>query len=253
MFDLRLINAEILKLRRRRGMLAIALLCTVGFAALAFIVTGIQHAGNPTKHGPAGGLKTYRDALGTVEILVLIMGTIVGATAGTQDIESGVFRDLAATGRSRLALFGARVVGAWAVVLPILAVTAGLTAASTVALAGSLEAPGAGALTAGTAAVLVSAALSTATAVGLSALIGSRGPVIGILLAFYLAVQPLLEAMGLLGNLRHAIPEVAVNRIGDVPAGPAGHVALVTAILVVVAWSAVALGLGAWRTKTREI
>jgi hypothetical protein len=183
----------------------------------------------------------------------LVVGAIIGATAGTQDIESGVFRDLAATGRSRLALFAARVAGAWLVVLPILALTAGLTAASTVALAGSLDAPGAGALTAGTAAVLASAALSTATAVGLSALVGSRGPVIGILLAFYLAVQPLLEAMGLLGNLRHAIPEVAVNRIADVPAGPAGHVALVTAIAVVVAWSAVALSLGAWRTKTREI
>ena len=93
MLDLRLINAEILKLRRRRGMLAIALLCTVGFATIAFIVTAIQHAGDPTKYAPAGGLKAYRDVLGGLEMLVLIMGTIVGATAGTQDIESGVFRE----------------------------------------------------------------------------------------------------------------------------------------------------------------
>jgi hypothetical protein len=253
MLDLRLIAADVLKLRRRRGMLAISLLLTLGLMAVAFVVMAIQHGGNPARYGPAGGLANYRDDIGVVALMGLVVGAIIGATAGTQDIESGVFRDLAATGRSRLALFGARVAAALVVVLPVLALTAGLTAAGAVALAGSLDAPGAGALAAGTAAVLVSAALSTAMAVGLSALVGSRGPVIGILLAFYLAVQPLLQAMGFLGDLRHGIPAVAVNRIGDLPAGPEGHVALVTAIVVVVAWSAVALSFGAWRTKTREI
>jgi hypothetical protein len=253
MLDLRLIAADVLKLRRRRGMLAISLLLTLGLMAVAFAVMAIQHGGNPAKYGPAGGLANYKDDIGVVALMGLVVGAIIGATAGTQDIESGVFRDLAATGRSRLALFGARVAAAWVVVLPVLALTAGLTAAGAVALAGSLDAPGASALAAGTAAVLVSAALSTAMAVGLSALVGSRGPVIGILLAFYLAVQPLLQAMGFLGDLRHGIPAVAVNRIGDLPAGPEGHVALVTAIVVVVAWSAVALSFGAWRTKTREI
>lgn len=76
---------------------------------------------------------------------------------------------------------------------------------------------------------------------------------IGILLAFYFAVSPLLIGMGFLGDLRQAIPEVAATRIGDLP--PAGdvHVALLTAVLVVIAWAAAALGLGAWRTRTREI
>ena len=150
--------------------------------------------------------------------MALIVGTIIGATAGTQDIESGVFRDLAATGRSRMALFASRVAGAWAVVLPILAVTAGLAAAGCVALAGSLAAPGAGAIAAGTAAVLVAGALSAAVAVGVSALVGSRGPVIGIMLAFYLAVQNLLLAMGFLGGVRQIVPDAAIHRIGDLRA-----------------------------------
>ena len=55
MFDLRLIRAEVLKLRRRRGMLAIAAGITLGVVALAFGVGAIQHAGNPGKYGPAGG------------------------------------------------------------------------------------------------------------------------------------------------------------------------------------------------------
>jgi hypothetical protein len=252
MFDLRLINAEILKLRRRRGMLAIAFLCTVGFAALAFIVTGIQHAGNPTKYGPAGGLKTYRDALGTVEILVLIMGTIVGATAGTQDIESGVFRDLAATGRSRMALFGARVTGALAVTIPIAAITALVIGAASIGLADGTPTPDAGDLASGTALTLGAAALASAVGVGTSALVGSRGPVIGMLLGFFLAIQPLLESMSFLGSARSVAPSAALDAIGDIPRYGM-HVGAGMGAAVLAAWIAAAVGAGAWRTKTREI
>jgi ABC-type transport system involved in multi-copper enzyme maturation permease subunit len=251
--DLRLISAEVLKLRRRRGMLAIALLLTAGAIALVFVVMAIQHGGDPAKYGPAGGLENYQEDISFLGLMALVVGVIIGATAGTQDIESGVFRDLAATGRSRLALFFARVAGAWAIALPIVALAAGITGAASVAFAGSLAAPGTGALVAGTAAVLAGAALSTAMAVGLSALVGSRGPVIGVLLAFFLAIQTLMVGMSVLGRTRQIIPSLALERIGDLPQTGTVQVALGTAILVVIAWAAVALGFGAWRTKTREI
>jgi hypothetical protein len=234
-------------------MLAISLLLTAGLMLAAFVVMAIQHGGNPARYGPAGGLANYQDDIGVVTLMALIVGTIIGATAGTQDIESGVFRDLAATGRSRMALFASRVAGAWAVILPILAVTAGLSAAGCVALAGSLAAPGAGAIIAGTTAVLVAGALSAAVAVGVSALVGSRGPVIGILLAFYLGVQNLLLVMGFLGGARQFVPDVAIHRIGELAPTPGVDIGLAPAVLVVIGWSAIALGLGAWRTKTREI
>jgi ABC-type transport system involved in multi-copper enzyme maturation permease subunit len=248
-----LISSDVLKLRRRRGMLAISLLLTAGLMLAAFVVMAVQHGGNPVKYGPAGGLENFREDIGVAALMALIVGTIIGATAGTQDIESGVFRDLAATGRSRLALFASRVAGAWAVVLPILAVTAGLVAVGCVALAGSLASPGAGAIAAGTAAVLAAGAFSAAVAVGVSALVGSRGPVIGIMLAFYLAVQNLLLAMGFLGGARQIVPDVAIHRIGDLEPLTGVQVGLGGAILVLVGWSAITLGLGAWRTKTREI
>jgi ABC-type transport system involved in multi-copper enzyme maturation permease subunit len=250
---LALISSDVLKLRRRRGMLAISLLLTAGLMAVAFVVMAIQHDGNPAKYGPAGGLDNYREDIAVVTLMALVIGTIIGATSGTQDIESGVFRDLAATGRSRMALFASRVAGAWTVVLSILAVTAGLTAVGCTALAGSLAAPDAGAIVAGTSAVLVAGALSAAVAVGVSALVGSRGPVIGIMLAFYLAVQNLVLAMGFVGGARQILPDVALRRIGDLE--PLGDVQIGfgAAIVVVVAWSAVTLGLGAWRTRTREI
>jgi hypothetical protein len=220
--------------------------------ALAFGIGAIQHAGNPAKYGPAGGLDNYQEAVGAIGLLLLVAGSIIGGTAGTQDVETGVFRDLAATGRSRTALFLSRAAGACAISLPIAALAAGAIGAASIALAGDLAAPGAGALASGTAELLAATAFSTIVAVGVSVLVGSRGPVIGILLGFYLAAQPLLVAIGFLGGVRQAIPSVALDRIGDVPDASI-HPAMGVAILTLVAWSVVALGAGAWRTRTHEI
>jgi ABC-type transport system involved in multi-copper enzyme maturation permease subunit len=251
--DLRLISADFLKLRRRRGMLALTLLGTLGIVALVFTVTTIQHATNPAEYGPAGGLETYRDAIGVVSLLALVAGVIVGGTAGTQDIESGVFRDLAATGRSRTALFLSRAAGAVAVVLPIVGLTAIAAAAGSIALKSGLPGPDAGVLLRGTAQVLAAGALSTAVAVGVATVVGSRGPVIGLLLAFFLAISPLLPGIAFLGDFRQLVPDVALNRIGDLGAPAGMHVALGTAIAVVLGWIGLSLAAGAWRTKTREI
>jgi ABC-type transport system involved in multi-copper enzyme maturation permease subunit len=251
MFDLRLIRAEVLKLRRRRGMLAIVAGITLGVVALAFGVSAIQHAGNPAKYGPGGGAASFKDAINVVVLLTIVAGAIVGSTAGAQDIESGVFRDLAATGRSRIALFGARVTGAWAVVLPLAALSAAAIAGASVGLAGSLPAPTTAAIVAGTFGLLATAALSSAVAVGLSALIGSRGPVIAIVLAFNLAIAQMLVGISFLGDVRQAIPTVALARIAhanaDVPT------TLGVAIAVTAGWIAAAFAAGAWRTSTREI
>ena len=59
--------------------------------------------------------------------------------------------------------------------------------------------------------------------------------------------------MGFLGDARQALP--MSRSTGSAICGAAGdlHVALGTAIAVVDRVVGVALGLGAWRTKTREI
>jgi ABC-type transport system involved in multi-copper enzyme maturation permease subunit len=251
--NLRLIWADVLKLRRRRGMLTLTVLGTLGVVVLVYTVLAIEHASNPAKHGAAGGLENYHGAIQTVGLLALIAGVIVGGTSGTQDIESGVFRDLAATGRSRTSLFLSRLAGALAVVVPIVLVTSIVTAAGAIALRDGLAAPGSGAIVAGTAAVLAAAGLGTAVAVGVSAVVGSRGPVIGILLAFFLGISPLLEVIALLGGSRQLIPDVAINRIADLSTPAGDHYALGASMAVVVGWIAVSLAAGAWRTKTREI
>ena len=112
MFDLRLIAADVLKLRRRRGMLALCVALTLAPIALMVIAAADPARGNPLEHLPAGGVMAYQDMMFALTLMMLVVGAMVGATAGAQDLESGVFRDLAATGRSRIALFGARIPGA---------------------------------------------------------------------------------------------------------------------------------------------
>ena len=90
---LALISSDVLKLRRRRGMLAISLLLTAGLMLVAFVVMAIQHAGNPARYGPAGGLENFREDIGVVTLMALIIGTIIGATSGTQvDFVIGIAR-----------------------------------------------------------------------------------------------------------------------------------------------------------------
>jgi hypothetical protein len=252
MFDTRLIRAEVLKLRKRRGMLAISALATVGVTVLAYVVMVVQHASDPAKHGPAGGVDNYQGLMSFLMLMVIVVGAIVGSTAGSQDIETGVFRDSAATGRSRVALFGARIPGALAIVLPLTAIAAGIGALASVALAGSLAAPAASTLIAGTAGALAAGALSATMAVGLSALIGSRGPVIGIVLAFELAISKLLMSLPVLGDARALLPNSGLDRIGEAQTQVV-HMGLGVAIAVVLAWAAAAFAAGAWKTRTREI
>jgi putative exporter of polyketide antibiotics len=179
-----------------------------------------------------------------------VAGVLVGATAGGADIEAGVFRDLAATGRSRTALFAARLPGAWAIVVPPAVAAIAVCALITSVAAGQGPALTVDEILRSGTAALVAAMLLTAASVGLAALANSRGMVIGVVLAFQLGVSPLLAEIGALGDARHAIPSIATARLDG---ALADEYALATAILVILAWAAVTLGAGLWRTRTQEI
>jgi hypothetical protein len=240
---IRLIDAEILRLRRRTGMLVLAALLSVGGVALYYGVSFALHA------DASGGVGHFNDIIAVLALSGSVVGVIVGATAGAADIEAGVFRDLVATGRSRLALFFARVPGAWVIVLPALAAAVALAAVLASVLTGGPN-PAAGDIGQGLAQVVAAGALAAAVCVGLAALTGSRGTVIGLALAFQLGVSPLLGQVEALGDGRFAIPQVALARIGG-----ADDLALVVpaAVAILLAWAVVALAAGAWRSSTQEI
>ena len=251
--DLRLIKADVLKLRRRRGMLAVCAGLTLGILLIAFAVITIKHGSNPAENAPAGGLTGFTDTFQIMSLMVFLVGAIVGATAGTQDLDTGVFRDLAATGRSRTALFLSRVGGAWVVVGAIIALTLAVDVAGAFLLADGTPTPRLSDIVECAAMLCASGAVGAALAVGLGALVGSRGPVIAILLAMHLIFEPQLQGATFLGDARQAMPISAINRIGDQSGDLDYSIALGTSIAVVAAWIVAALAAGAWRTKTREI
>jgi hypothetical protein len=74
----------------------------------------------------------------------------------------------------------------------------------------------------------------------------------GVALAFQLGVAPLLAQLDVLGDARFAIPAVAISRLDNAD-GIVAALPLAGAIAIILAWAAVALGAGLWRTRTQEI
>ncbi|HEX6699896.1 MAG TPA: hypothetical protein VF101_04120 [Gaiellaceae bacterium] len=254
----RLVCAEVLKLRKRRGLLAITAALTIGAPIVAYGVLAILHWANPAHHGPAGGVTNLGNGLFVLAILGSVAATLVGATAGAGDLAAGVFRELVVTGRSRRSLFRARIPGGLIFLLGFEALAYTLAAVATVVFAGSLPAPSTGLLVSAEAWLMLSSAFWFALALGVASLVGSRSMTIGGMLAFRLAVSPLVLSIGPLGAAREAVPGAAIERLA--PHAVREFTRQATAIpmsvgiaeLVLVAWAAAALALGAWRTMTRD-
>ena len=254
----RLARAEVLKLRKRRGLVAITACLTVGAVLVAYGILAILHWANPAHHGPAGGVTNLGHGLGVLTLLGSVAAILVGATAGAGDLSAGIFRELVVTGRSRYALFRARVPGGLAFLLAFVAVAYTLAAVASVVFAGSLAAPSTGLLASAGAWLLLSCAVWFVLALGVASLVGSRSMTIGGMLAFRLAVSPLLLSIGPLGAARESLPAPGLSRLAPhavrdftQQAGPL-PMSVIVAELVLLAWVAAALAVGAWRTVTRD-
>jgi hypothetical protein len=254
----RLVSAEFLKLRKRRGLVLSAL----GLTALPMIIAYSVLLG---LDGPAGGMENFTGSMNVLTLLSVVAAILVGTTLGTGDTGAGVFRELVVTGRSRLALFAARVPAGLGVLLAIVGLAFAITATAATVFAGSLQVTGhevvdyrapSGILLAQSAGWLaLVAALSFALALGVSSLLGSRGISIGILLGWWLAATPVLMNLAPLGSVREALPVVASERLAPaalLEGDPVVPMSLAAAVVVLLAWAVVPLAVGAWRTCTRD-
>jgi TRAP-type C4-dicarboxylate transport system permease large subunit len=252
----RLERAELLKLRKRRGVAIPTVLLTVGAMVVMYLVLELFHLSNSTKYGPAGGTSNFSHAVFMLGQLAGMIGAaLVGAAAGTEDLGAGVFRELVATGRSRTRLFLARIPGGLVLLLPLVAAAYAIAAVLSVALAGGRSTPGIGLYAREGLWVLLAASVIYAVALGLGSLVGSRAATISILLAYLLPVQAILRSISALGRSRDALVSAAVDRVAPVvPSDRANqvHMSLGVAILSMSIWVGVALGLGLWRTQTRD-
>jgi hypothetical protein len=253
-----LVRAEILKLRKRRGLLAMVAAMTVGAAVVTYGVLAILHAANPAHHGPAGGVTNLGHGLFVLATIGAVAATLVGASAGAGDLASGVFRELVVTGRPRLSLYRAKIRGGLLFLLCFVAVGYGIAAVSSVAFAGSLPAPSTSLLVDAGFWLLASCAFYFALALGVASLLGSRSTTIGAVLAFRLAVTPILLSIGPLGVGREVVPAAGLERLaphaleGFTRQSAKIPMSGAAAFWVLLAWTAVALAVGGWRTATRD-
>jgi hypothetical protein len=251
----RMIKSEILKLVKRRGLMAWVLLLTSGALAIVFAALAIRHGSNPVKYGPAGGIKNFQNAGFFLASIGTAAAVLLGTMAGAGDLGAGVFRDLVVTGRSRLALFGVRAVGAVAVFLPVMLLALAVLAIASTALAGGLATPSAHLILTGSAWILLTTVTMLVVSVGVSSLLGSRASSITVLLAWQLLVSQLLLQISFLGAGRDAVLLASTGHFA--PAGMLGNASYVTgsaavAVVVVLGWIAVSLGAGAWRTRRMD-
>ena len=138
---IRMIQADLLKLHRRRALMAWSGLLFVGAQLLFYGLGRVRHASDPAHYGPAGGAHGLANAMMLVSYLGGVAAVMIGTAAGGGDAAAGVFRDLVSTGRSRLALFAVRLPAALLVVLAfaIPAVAVATVGAVVLAAAGRLR------------------------------------------------------------------------------------------------------------------
>jgi ABC-type transport system involved in multi-copper enzyme maturation permease subunit len=244
---LSMIAAEVLKLARRRGLMWTALAFMLGSVLLILAVRSV-------KYTPTGGEDGYTGCMYAIISFGGLVATAIGATAGSQDHSSGVFRDLVATGISRLKLFAVRIPGAWIVMVGLvapaylIAVAAGLTLAGDhTKLSGSMIQDDLGYL------VLLFGTL-TVLGCAFSTMAGSRGWVIGGLIVLEWVVQPLLTHVDQLGRSRDWLLGPAVDHFAREQIGRYNELELSSsqAWITIAVWMAVAFAIGAWRAVTRD-
>jgi len=116
-----LITTKNLELRRRRGLMIAVLVLLVAPPVLVLGLRLLFHAVDPKTYGPAGTPGVYDGLLNTMAEFGFIIAAAFGAAAGSTDLTDGMFRNLVITGRSRVALFLARIPAGLMILLPLVA------------------------------------------------------------------------------------------------------------------------------------
>jgi hypothetical protein len=266
-----LIGAKLLELRKRSVLMALTVAFTVGLPGIFYGIRLIYHLGNPARYAPAGA----PNAFATVGTLMAEFGFIaaaaLGATAATADLTDGMFRNLVITGRSRLALYLARIPAGLCILLPLAA--AGLSVSCLVtAFLNSPQAAGAVtpspvAMTGAGLWLELDLIIGFTLGLGLGSLMGQRTVPVILLIVLEIIITPVLASHVLpyFLNGERLVAGVAMDQLqpavlaGGTRIGPGGGGAFqippmpTWAMITVIAgwiigWSVI----GAWRMVTRD-
>jgi hypothetical protein len=193
-----------------------------------------------------------------LDLLGLFMGPVaavlIGAEAGAGDLAAGVFRDNVLTGRSRWALFLARIPAALIVSFAVTAIAYVFGLAVTFGFAGGLPTPDLSLILESTAWLALANGAVCVLAVGVATLTGSRPGTVTALIGWQLILSPMLVQSSSLGSARSGLLDGALLFLKPGPASgaPTITMSVAVAILVTLAWVVILPALGGWRTRTRD-
>ncbi len=118
-----MVMTRFMELRKRRGLMIALIAVNVGVPTIFLAVRLIAHAVAPHSYGPAGGYSIFEALIaGLMYLFGFIVAATIGCTAGSVDLTDGMFRQLVITGRSRLALYFARIPAGLMIIVPVVAV-----------------------------------------------------------------------------------------------------------------------------------
>lgn len=244
--------AELLKLRRQRALMSFAGLLSVGVVVIFMGYVQIRHASN-AHYQPAGGVPGFQHLLRALgQYFGALAAILIGTEAGTADLSSGVFRDLVATGRSRMALFAVRVPAAVALTLAFSALAFGVGLLATFLFAGGLPTPSLGDVLQGAAWVALANSLLATLAVGIGSVTGSRGVTLTALIGWEMVATPIILNISSLGSVRDLPLTAALGQVAPYNAGTGVTMSIAVAVAILVGWAVVPAAIGAWRTRRRD-
>jgi len=241
------IRAELRKITGRRAVLWGAVVAQLLVFAGVLVNRAVQALRAELAGGGLGGEAWI---LQGGLVVTLIGAAVIGAQTGAYDSANGTFRFLLLSGRSRVALFAARVVAFLIAVVLVLLPSAVLFAVGAFALPrGSQPAPEVGAAASYLWAGLLDAWVYGLIALAIGALLRSNGPAIAIALPLNLVAFPLLLQVSATWNPRlvEFLLPVAVVRLGS-----GGETSALVAAAAVLLWVGAFLAAGAWRTAASE-
>jgi hypothetical protein len=118
-----MIATRVMELRKRRGLMIALIVVNIGLPGLFLLIRLLLHAFAPRTNPPAGADVIFAVLVaGLLYTFGFIVAATVGCTAGSRDLTEGMFRHLVVTGRSRLALYLARIPAGLAIVMPMVAI-----------------------------------------------------------------------------------------------------------------------------------
>jgi hypothetical protein len=116
-----LITTKNLEIRKRRGLMITMVVLIIVPTVLFYGLRLLFHAVDPHSYGLAGSPGQFSGATNLLDEFGFIAAAALGAAAGTTDLSDGMFRHLVITGRSRLALYLARIPAGLAITVPLVA------------------------------------------------------------------------------------------------------------------------------------